>query len=288
MNKPLIYSALVVALALGAAYFYTESFPVVESNSAPCAVSLNPATAPSVSLEPEGVEETTPAQESEGFPYIEIVESCGPYFDGECVNLRTGPGTEFPVVMKLRNHMVLKVASTTERAGTTWYQIGYDTVVKFPERVESEWWVDADYTRLFYDLGPQSTAEKNATSTKNIVIKISELMLYAYENGEIFMNESVSTGLDVTPTPEGSFFVMRKVPDAYMQGPIPDFTDQFYDLPGVPWALYFTHGGAAIHGAYWHDNFGQKWSHGCVNLAPEAAEELYYWADVGTQVSVER
>ena len=72
-----------------------------------------------------------------------------------------------------------------------------------------------------------------------------------------------------------------------MQGPVPGVSDDAYDLPGVPWDLYFTHGGAVIHGAYWHDKFGEPWSHGCVNLPLQKAKELYLWADVGTPVTVQ-
>ena len=73
-----------------------------------------------------------------------------------------------------------------------------------------------------------------------------------------------------------------------MQGPLPNLLDrQVYDLPGVPWNLYFTHGGAVIHGAYWHTSFGSQYSHGCVNLPPDTARELYNWADLGTTVIVQ-
>ena len=71
-----------------------------------------------------------------------------------------------------------------------------------------------------------------------------------------------------------------------MQGPLLGVSDQYYDLPGVPWDLYFTEQGGAIHGAYWHDKFGKRWSHGCVNLPLEEAKKLYEWADVGTPVVV--
>ncbi|MCR4306356.1 MAG: L,D-transpeptidase, partial [Candidatus Yonathbacteria bacterium] len=88
------------------------------------------------------------------------------------------------------------------------------------------------------------------------------------------------------PTPRGTFTIFKKTPSRYMQGPIPDIADQYYDLPGVPWNLYFTHEGAVIHGAYWHDSFGSAYSHGCVNLPPEQARKLYNWADLGTGVIV--
>ena len=101
------------------------------------------------------------------------------------------------------------------------------------------------------------------------------------------MQEAISTGLDDTPTPRGDFKVFKKTPSRYMQGPIKGVSDQVYDLPGVPWNLYFTEGGAVIHGAYWHDHFGKPWSHGCVNLPTETAKKLYLWADVGTSVHVQ-
>jgi lipoprotein-anchoring transpeptidase ErfK/SrfK len=71
-----------------------------------------------------------------------------------------------------------------------------------------------------------------------------------------------------------------------MQGPIEGISTQYYDLPGVPWDLYFTNEGAVFHGAYWHDEFGKVHSNGCVNLPVAKAKELYAWADLGTQVVV--
>jgi lipoprotein-anchoring transpeptidase ErfK/SrfK len=58
-----------------------------------------------------------------------------------------------------------------------------------------------------------------------------------------------------------------------------------YDLPGVPWVMYF-YSGYAIHGAYWHNNFGAPMSHGCVNMTPGEAQILYNWAPIGTEVYV--
>ncbi|MFH1188669.1 MAG: L,D-transpeptidase [bacterium] len=51
-----------------------------------------------------------------------------------------------------------------------------------------------------------------------------------------------------------------------------------YDLPGVPFDMYFD-GGRALHGAYWHNSFGSVRSHGCVNLPLDAAEWLWFWVN---------
>ena len=114
-----------------------------------------------------------------------------------------------------------------------------------------------------------------------------EQKLVAYgENDEVFMEVTISTGLSSTPTPRGTFTIFRKTPSRYMQGPLPGISSDYYDLPGVPWNLYFNEYGAALHGAYWHNKFGQRWSHGCVNLPLDKAKELYLWADLGTTVTI--
>ena len=221
--------------------------------------------------------------------YIEITSGCGPYFDGDpCINMRSGPGIDYPVVLRLRKGVVLKVAGTVTENGQTWYKIGFDGVIHYPERITSDWYVAADYVRLFTDEGKIETMNGiNASSTKRIVVRLTNEMLYAYDGDTLFMQQSISTGLKSTPTPTGTFWVLRKNPDSYMQGPIPDFSDQYYDLPGVPWDLYFIEDGTVIHGAYWHDHFGEPWSHGCVNLPPDQAKKLYEWAELGTPVIVE-
>src|SRR4051812_43636781 len=42
--------------------------------------------------------------------YVEVIDSCGPHFDGECVNIRTGPGEEYPSIAKLRAGAVLETS----------------------------------------------------------------------------------------------------------------------------------------------------------------------------------
>jgi lipoprotein-anchoring transpeptidase ErfK/SrfK len=129
---------------------------------------------------------------------------------------------------------------------------------------------DPEAVRLVEDSGDsESQPGVAASTTKRIVVDLSQEKLYAYDGDTLFMQEAISNGLDATPTPKGTFTVYKKTPSRYMQGPIEGVSDQYYDLPGVPWNLYFTVGGAVIHGAYWHDHFGEPWSHGCVNLPPD-------------------
>ena len=59
----------------------------------------------------------------------------------------------------------------------------------------------------------------------------------------------------------------------------------YYFTPDVPWVMYYN-GDEALHGAYWHDNFGNVMSHGCINMPLGSAEFAYSWAPMGTEVSV--
>lgn len=219
--------------------------------------------------------------------FITIKESCDIHFSGECVRVRSGPGLSFPVVTQLRNNIVLKVSTTTVEAdGHVWHQIIFDEVLKYPERVAGEWWVAAEYTDAFEDIGNKTIWEdESTTTTKYVIVDRSEQKLYAYEGDTLFMETNISTGLEFSPTPRGTFTVFKMTPTRYMQGPLPGHTD-VYDLPGVPWNLYFTEEGAVIHGAYWHNSFGSRYSHGCVNLLPSDAAKLYAWAVLGMKITV--
>ncbi len=222
------------------------------------------------------------------FPYIEVTSGCGIHYEGTCINVRSGPGTDFPVVHRLRTGIVLKVAGIVNRDGTEWYKIAQDDTLRYPERVQGDWYVYAPAVDLLFNDGDHHYVKgKTATTTKRIVIDRGKEMLYAYDGDTLFMKTPISTGLEFTPTPRGTFTVYTMTPSRYMQGPLPGLpSDQYYDLPGVPWNLYFTQDGAVIHGAYWHDSFGQPYSHGCVNLPLDKAKELYLWADIGMTVTV--
>ena len=222
--------------------------------------------------------------------YVKIVGSCDINFSGNCVRARACPSLNCPTVADLRNEMVLKTdGDITNSEGIKWYHIVFDEWVRYPDRTARDWYISSDYLKEVDSYTEKLKSEKNiAKSTKKIVVKLREQRLYAYDDGSVFMDVPISSGLDDLPTPIGTFNIFSKTPSRSMQGPLPGVSDQEYDLPGVPWTMYFTHSGAAIHGAYWHNNFGEQWSHGCINLIPADAEILYAWADAGTEVTVEK
>jgi hypothetical protein len=50
-----------------------------------------------------------------------------------------------------------------------------------------------------------------------------------------------------------------------------------YSTPAVPWTTMISGEGVAIHGAFWHNSFGEKRSHGCINVSPEDAKWIFRW-----------
>ncbi len=126
---------------------------------------------------------------------------------------------------------------------------------------------------------PSSAAPPTLTNGKQIVVDLSDQMTYAYENGALLRSVLVSTGLWGTPTVQGDYQVYVKYTSQTMSGP-------GYYLPGVPYVMYFYQG-YSLHGTYWHSNFGQPISHGCVNMPTPEAEWFFSWAEVGTPVHVQ-
>jgi len=116
------------------------------------------------------------------------------------------------------------------------------------------------------------------TTGKWIEVNVRTQTLTAWEGNRRVLHTSVSTGLPRTPTVLGTFRIYLKLRSQRMVGP-------GYNLPGVPWVMYF-YAGYALHGTYWHNNFGHPMSHGCVNMRTSDAKWLYNWAPMGTIVKV--
>lgn len=128
--------------------------------------------------------------------------------------------------------------------------------------------------------GPQQGA------LKEIVVSVGRQSLWAYENGKLVTATLVSTGtaeIVETSTPIGQYTVLTKYQEQTMQGVI---NNEAYKVEDVPWVMYFDNLGNALHGTYWHENFGAPMSHGCVNLPMNVAQYLYSWAPEGTAVTI--
>ncbi|MGH2532638.1 MAG: L,D-transpeptidase family protein [Thermomicrobiales bacterium] len=118
---------------------------------------------------------------------------------------------------------------------------------------------------------------------KWIEINLSSQYLIAWENGVAVMETYISSGKAGFETPPGSYYISTKLPSEHMEGVL---GGEYYNVPSVPDVMYFTGVGHAIHGAYWHNNFGAPMSHGCINVPLGTSTWLYNWAPSGTPVEI--
>jgi lipoprotein-anchoring transpeptidase ErfK/SrfK len=173
------------------------------------------------------------------------------------------PSASRAPVMKLDRHTPVLVGRRPAAQG--WRQVrnaeGDRTLGFVPEDGKVRYWVEAapvpgladGETWLDIDVGQQMIALRTTGA------------------GPVYVT-LVSSGLAERPSPLGVYHLQHKLAYRSM-GNLPDSADQYF-IENVPWAMYFLPN-FAIHGAYWHDEFGNRRSHGCVNLAPRDARYIY-------------
>lgn len=116
----------------------------------------------------------------------------------------------------------------------------------------------------------------STSEEKWIEVDLSEQKLIAHQGDKIFLESLISSGL-WGRTPVGEYRIWYKIRSTVMEGGSKD-NHTYYYLPNVPYDMFFF-GDFGIHGTYWHQNFGQPMSHGCVNTPTPIAEKLFYWSD---------
>lgn len=109
-------------------------------------------------------------------------------------------------------------------------------------------------------------------------IDLYEQVMVAYEDDMPVFATLVSSGLEDWETNEGTFTVWTRQSNGHMSGAMgqPDF----YSLENVPWVMYYDNA-ISLHGTYWHDGFGYRHSHGCVNLTITDAYWVFNWSQDG-------
>jgi len=112
-----------------------------------------------------------------------------------------------------------------------------------------------------------------------IHVSILQQSLVMYEGEKPIYATLVSTGADGLGDPaethstiRGQFLIHTKHVSVTMDS---DVEGSEFDLRDVPYVQYFQEG-FALHAAFWHDSFGQPYSHGCVNLSPLDARALFH------------
>ncbi len=198
-------------------------------------------------------------------------------------NLRSGPGTDYALAGYLEPGEQVEITAQHEgwwRVKTGNTEAWVSSAVVDADNVESVPEVEATPTRVppSPTLIPTAAPPSAIEDDRWIDVDLSEQRLRAYENGDVVRTTPISTGLPETPTVKGQFRIWIKLRYDDMEGPD-------YYLEDVPYVMYFYQG-YGLHGTYWHSNFGQPMSHGCVNLPTSEAEWVFNFVDVGTLVNV--
>lgn len=122
-----------------------------------------------------------------------------------------------------------------------------------------------------------------ALAQKRVEVSLTKQQLYAYDGDKLIQSFAISSG-KFAPTPTGTFYPWAKVASQRMIGGDKRL-GTYYDLPNVPYVVYFYQG-YALHGTYWHNNFGTPMSHGCVNAPTNQMSSLYNWIDYSTPIHI--
>ena len=182
----------------------------------------------------------------------------------------------FTMKDKLKRQMPVRLLSTSA-AGYEAVKTGGITYLPTNDACGCKWvrekdvdWIDAAVPPP--DLKP---------GEKWIDVSIKSQALVAYEGDKAVFATLVSSGRDGTnvkgefATVQGSFRIREKHVAATMDG---DTSGELYSIDDVPYIQYF-HTSYALHGAFWHSDYGRVRSHGCVNLSPADAKRLFFWTE---------
>jgi len=172
------------------------------------------------------------------------------------------PGAEPPPgAIKLPRYTFFEIFDAVEaNDGWIWYDIG-----------NGRWMRQTYVSVLDVNPRPEGVGENDFW----VEIDLYEQTFSAYEGDQMVYAGLVSSGLNRWPTNEGLFQVWDRQLATKMSGA--EGKVDYYFIEDVPHTMFFDHD-IALHGAFWHDRFGYKHSHGCVNMPPRAAEWIFNWS----------
>ncbi len=158
------------------------------------------------------------------------------------------------------------VDATQDAQGEWWYRL-QDGIAYSPGPYVPAWSMRHLTEAAVSPLSSQVT-------DKHIEVNIKDQVLTCFEGNTPVFSTRTATGLPGTRTLPGEYRVLRKRYTSYMIG---GEGAGYYNLPGVAFPTYFTWSGIAVHGTYWHNDYGRPKSHGCVNVSDAAALFVFRW-----------
>ena len=176
--------------------------------------------------------------------------------------VRAAPGLEGALVGRVDYHRELALAPTpVRRGGVDWYALrGEGMPVGYVSDQDVRRWV------------PDEALAGVGADEVWLDIELEEQTLTVYRGAQPIMVTLISSGAGKNPTPRGIFRIWHKQAVGDMRSR-PGDADS-YTVEDVPWVQYF-HRRFALHTAFWHNKFGRRRSHGCVNLSPRDAAYLF-------------
>lgn len=150
-----------------------------------------------------------------------------------------------------------------------------------------------------HDQTATSQASNVGVTNDRVVISLSKQNLTAFDGDKAVLQSLVTTGNPALPTPTGVFPILAKYHPFTFRSPWPKGNPFWYPDAPVSYALLFDNAGYYIHDAPWRRDFGPgtnaqlgtpgqdyTGTHGCVNVPPNVAAQLFSWASTGTAVQV--
>ncbi|MEX1368065.1 MAG: L,D-transpeptidase [Nannocystaceae bacterium] len=174
--------------------------------------------------------------------------------------VREQPSADAPERSRLPLHDEFLVQGEPRSVrGEDWYPVT-SPVQGWVSEAEMRHWVDLPGPA---ELGPEQVW---------LDVDLDQQMLALRRGASIEFMTLVSSGNWKHGTPVGLYRIEGKWAWADMRSRAGD--DETYSVAGVPWAMYFR-GRYALHGTFWHNRFGRRTSHGCVNLSAHDARWVY-------------
>ncbi|MFN2296148.1 MAG: L,D-transpeptidase family protein [Candidatus Promineifilaceae bacterium] len=252
-----------------------EESPEIEETPVPMTISDSNQALPSAIL--MGIDKESAANESDT-PTREALPNSTPVAEDGKDEQAEKPGSDASLPESDLNTAVDETDTNETNADLA--MAADDTITDADMELETQDLEDTESEVIIED----DTANDDFAQTDDrwIDVNLTTQTLTAYEGQTPVLYSLISSGMWQFPTVTGQFHTYMKYEYQDMSGYHLGYN---YDLADVPHVMYFFED-YAIHGAYWHNNFGTPMSHGCVNVNLPDAAWLYNWAPVGTLVNV--
>jgi lipoprotein-anchoring transpeptidase ErfK/SrfK len=144
-------------------------------------------------------------------------------------------------------------------------------------QAEEGYWVRKAHLRI---TEPGEVPEDITADERWVDVDLSSQTVVAFVGKTPVYTTMISSGKESKikekdhSTPRGKWRIREKHVTTTMDGDGSAAGDLPYSIEDVPYVMYF-HKAYALHGAFWHRNYGVRMSHGCVNLAPLDAKYFF-------------